>query len=220
MTASNSKGVTIRVVNPTAVATDVTPTTISAAKPAVVDVAATTGLAEGDLIFVPTGATGMPSLDGKWFTVGNIVAATSFTLVGSDTTGETYTAGADPELKHYGIQAGTTLLCWSSMTFNIGAPTTISTATFCDPSASVPGVVVEAGTVDFAGYVDISSTDYPLLDKMFQDGGEHIFRIHLPKNGDIVFRGTIGSFGLDVPIDGAIGYSGSITLASKPVHIY
>lgn len=219
MTASNSKGVTIRTLRPDATPEEITPTSISSAKPAVVTTASTGTVVDESLVWIPAGATGMSSLDGKWWAVANLVADTSFELLGSDTTDEVYEPTGDPELMVYGL-SDSIILCWATMTFNIGQPDSISTATFCDPTAAVPGIVVEAGTVDFTGYVDITDEDYQFLNDAYELGSNNPYRIYMPNNGVLIFDGVINSFSLDIPIDGAIGYSGQITLASKPRHLF
>lgn len=227
MAASNTKGVRVEVIKQGATATDLTPTgaNITAAKPAVVEVADVTGLAEGDIIEVPNGATGMAGIDGKWFVITNIdAAANTFELLGSDTTGDTYAAGAAPALKAY-PKAERQILCLSSFAINREAPETISTATFCDPSATVAGVVSSAGTVDIGGYVatDGVSNDslgYAEMIEADLDGKQRTFAIYLGTNGAIVFPGTVTGLALDVPLNGAIAWSAQIALGSTPKHLF
>ena len=70
MKGSSSKGVEIYMGKAEATPLELTPTAISAAKPAVVSLASTTGISEGDAVKVS--GTGFKELDGKWFTVGTI----------------------------------------------------------------------------------------------------------------------------------------------------
>jgi hypothetical protein len=217
MGASNSKGVTVRVLNPDATPINVAVTGVTAAKPAVVS--STASVTENGLIYVPAGATSMPGIDGKWFEIVNVVPGTSFELLGSDTTDETYNAGTTPDMEAYDM-SDTTIMCFATLTFNPATPTTISTATYCDPSATVPSPVVEAGTVDFTGYVDVSAEDYQLLPELYEGGLVHAFRVFMPNNGTLIFTGTVASFDLSVPLDGAIGYAGQIALSSRPRHLF
>ena len=217
MAARNSKGVEIFMTAATAAATDITPTGITSASPAVVSSADT--VANGDVIYVPAGATGMPSLDGNYFVVANANAGSDFELLGSDATGDTYAAGTTPELKAYD-DTDMVKLCLSSMTFNPEQASTVSAGTYCDPSQSVPGLVAGAGTVDIAGYVDITDADYAALIAAEADGNSRTFRIMLPSNGYVIFPGVISSLNLDIPIDGAIAWSAQVALGSKPKHLF
>jgi hypothetical protein len=45
-------------------------------------------------------------------------------------------------------------------------------------------------------------------------------RIMLPNNGYIVAPVTFSQVTWDLPLDGAVGYSGSAVLGSKPRHLF
>jgi len=189
------------------------PTAVTSAKPAVVSVVNT--LAEGQI--VKSIETGMASIDGKAFTVASPTGA-EFTLLGSDATGDTFVvSGASMEAYD---EAELELMCWSSLVPNVDEPTTVSTATFCDPTASIPSAVVEAGSLSFAGFVDILDSAYTELLAAEADGNERILRIGLPSNGYLIAEGVVSSVNWDLPIDGAIGYTGTFALGTKMRHIY
>jgi hypothetical protein len=225
-TASSTKGTKVCVLKGASTATALTPTSITKAKPAVVTVAAVTGLSVGDLVSFPatgaTGATGISSLDGKSWVIGSIDAtAKTFTLAGSDTTTDTGTLAATPSINAYPNAANMLCLCLSSITFNPGEASTVSVATFCDPTASIPSQVVEAGTIDIGGYVDITDPGYIELLAAQADGKSRTWRVTLGNNqGYILFDGILSTLSLDIPLDGATAYSGTITLGSAYRHLF
>lgn len=218
MTAKSTKGVKICVAGLDADYTSVIPTAITKAKPAVVTLASTTGMLAGDVVKFSSGATGFPELDGKAFVLGT-VTATTVVLLGSDTTGSTGTLAGSPTMLH-AESTDMTCLCLSEFTPNVDTPSTISTATFCDPNASIPSQVVQAGTVTIGGFVDVTSTDYQMLLKADADGLERIIRIELPTNGYLIAPGIFSGMNWQLPIDGAQGYTGLITLTSKMRHLF
>jgi hypothetical protein len=196
-----------------------------AAGDATLAIAATTGIVAGDMVKIPTantpGATGFPELDGKVFVVGSVGTGT-ITLRGANITGTTGTLAATPSLQHWAA-ADFTCLCLSEFTLNPGSPSTISTATFCDPTASVPSSVVEAGTINIAGFIDGAAADYKALIQADLDGVARNFRITLPNtavNGYIEFSGVVSALSYSLPIDGAAGYSATITLGGKVRHLF
>lgn len=220
MAARSTRGVKICIAKGSAVATSLTPTAVSSAKPATLTFAAPpANVAVGDLISISaTGGTGYTELDGKDWVVGAVVGST-VTLLGSDTTGSTGNLAATPAVKHY-IAGDMVCLCLATLEFKPENPDSVSVATFCDPTASLPNPVVAAGTADFTGYVDVTEEDYQELLKAYEDGNTRIFRIFLPNNGYLVFPATLASFNIDLPIDGAVGYSGTFTLGSRPRHLF
>ena len=220
MTAKSTKGVQICVVKGGATGVNLGDiTALTTAKPAVISVADTTGVAVGDVIQIPAGATGT-SLDGKPFIVGVVAAnSTDLTLLGSDTTNNTFIAAPAVDVIGH-PSTDMECLCFASLAFNAEAAQTVSVATFCDPTASIPGAVVGAGTLDFTGFVDVTTTEYVELLAMEADGAARTWRITLPGNGYIVFPGTLATFGWDIPLDGAVGYTGTIALGSKPRHLF
>ena len=121
-------------------------TAISNANPAVLSIASTTGMAQGDLIIIK--GTGNKHIDGMVFVAGTIVADTSIVLTGLDLSAEAAPVDASTATgKVWGKTGMTTKVCASEISINSGQPGTVSIATFCNPTASVPSVVVEAGTM-------------------------------------------------------------------------
>jgi predicted secreted protein len=82
------------------------------------------------------------------------------------------------------------------------------------------GSVVQAGTVDFGGYVDISENDYKELLKLEDTQEETVWRITLPNNGYIVFPAVISQITWDIPLEGAVAYSGTAVLKSEAEHLF
>jgi len=52
------------------------------------------------------------------------------------------------------------------------------------------------------------------------DGLERIMRIMLPGNGYLVAPVTFSQITWDLPLDGAVGYTGTAVLSTKMVHQY
>ena len=76
MGATSTKGVIIKMSRGDATPLSLTPTDVTKAKPAVVTVADTTGLVEGDLVKVPIAGTGLESIDDEMFPAMNITGTT------------------------------------------------------------------------------------------------------------------------------------------------
>lgn len=215
----NTKGLKIflekKATTPTALAL----TAVTAAKPAQATAAATTGLVKG--LPVTISGTGLASLDGKTFIVGNLTG-TTFDLLGSDATAEAgdATAGAADYLTLTDLEQ----LCVAEISVNGETPSTVSVATFCDPSASVAGSSAGAGTIDFVGFMDAVDKGYQLLLTAEADGASRKLYIEFPgapAAGYLLGVGTISSMLLtDIPLDGAVKYGATMTLSSKPVHIF
>ena len=218
MKGSSSKGVEIYMGKAEATPLELTPTAISAAKPAVVSLASTTGISEGDAVKVS--GTGFKELDGKWFTVGTIATDTSIELVGSDTSGSTATLGSTPVLTVYASD-DVVKLCLASIAITADTPATVSTATFCDPTASIPSAIQQAGSIAITGWIDPTCEDYREILLAEEDAEKRVFYIALPNDmGTIMCEGTMSAITFDVPIDGALGFSTTLVLSSKPVHLF
>ena len=218
MKGSSSKGVEIYMGKAEATPLELTPTAISAAKPAVVSLASTTGISEGDAVKVS--GTGFKELDGKWFTVGTIDTDASIELVGSDTTGSTATLGATPVLTVYASD-DVVKLCLASIAITADSPTSVSTATFCDPTSSIPSAIQSAGSIAITGWIDPTCEDYREILLAEEDAEKRVFYIALPNDmGTIMCEGTMSAITFDVPIDGALGFSTTLVLSSKPVHLF
>lgn len=214
--AKSTRGVKVCITKGGSTPTDLSPTAITKAKPAVVTCTGT-GVVDGDLVYV-TG-TGLASIDGKVWVAAS-ATATDIELLGSDTTNDTGTfTGGTAKADHY-ASGDMECLCLSSLSFNADTPSAISTATYCDPTGSIPSAVVSAGTLDFGGYVDITDADYQELLLAEEDGKERLVRITLPDNGYLVSKLTFSTIAWDLPIDGAVAYSGSAVLGSKFRHLF
>lgn len=196
-----------------------TPTAITKAKPAVVTVASTTGLVAGDIIKIPAGGTGFPELDGKLWVAG-VVTGTTVGLFGSDTVGSAGVLAGTPSIKYAPAGTVTAITCaLSEFTINTETPGTISAATFCDPSATIPATVVQAGTVNIVGHADIAEAGYIKLNSIQDDGLERILKVELPlANGFLIAPGIFNPIGWATPIDGTQGFTGSFTLSSRFKH--
>jgi len=198
---------------------------ISNAKPAVVKVAATTGIANGDMITPKD--TGWPELDGKTFLVANLVADTTFELQGSDTAAQSaplvLVAGPLPAVTFDVLDEAFSLeqLCLSTIGINSETASPVSVGTFCDPTATVPGIEAGAGTLDLGFFLDKDSKGYAALLAAEADGNPRSFKIDFPENGSLVMTGTVSGLNFtDMPLEGAISLVANVTLASKPVHIF
>jgi len=217
MTAVATKGLAIYLHKGGVAPVDLTPTAITSAKPAVVTVAATTGITAGDVVKMET--TGFKELDGKTFVVGT-VTSTTFELTGSDTTATTGALGANPKAHVYAAK-DQIKLCLASIDFSTEAGGSVSVGTFCDPSASIATPATSAGTVTMTGYIDKADLGYDELLKAVDDGVARMLEIVLPQTqGYIVAPVTLSSIGWTTPLEGAIGFTASGTLGSKPIHVF
>jgi hypothetical protein len=194
--------------------TVVTPTGITSAKPAEITVAATTGIADGDVVMFKD--TGFPGLDGKSFIVGN-VSGTTFEAVGSDTSGGG-TLGTTPVASVY-VAADMQQICPSSIAVNLETPEQVSAGHFCDPTASVAGIAAGSGTLDLGMYQDVTDSGFQELLKAAEDGLEHTLVLKFPNNqGWLIATGTVSAFQMsDMPLSGAPAWSAQMSLSTKPV---
>ena len=137
--------------------------------------------------------------------------------MGSDTTDDAgaFLAG-DPMLAYQ--QDDMEILCLSQFEITTETPDTVSVATFCDPSASIPAQTTQAGTVAIAGYIDVADPGYEEIIQADEDGLTRNFSVYLPGNGYLVFPGIVSGLGYAVPLEGGQGYSATIVLGSKPDH--
>jgi hypothetical protein len=220
MAAKSSKGVTVCISSAAAsAANNITPTAIVAVAAtttarAAVKVTATPLPAVGDAVHFKD--VGFASLNNKSFIVTKVDVADF--EIGNLVLG-TGTLAATPVIEHY-LAAEMTCLCLSSFSISRDTPGTISTGTFCDPTASIPESATSAGTVSFAGFVDINSKDYAALLDAVEDSKSRIVRVTFPNNGYLVMPVTFSSITWDIPLSGAIGFSGSGSLGTNPVHVW
>ena len=186
------------------------------AKPSVVG-CSTTGIVDGDLL-IPR-ATGMGSLDNFPY-VADDPSGTDLKLLGSDAVADP--VGSAGTLDHYEATA-VTKLCLASLSMSATDPSTVSTATYCDPTSSIASAVVEAGTMSFTGYVDINSADYQALYDASLKMDQRYIKIDLVKYGQqgyLVAPVTVSSFSWDLPLESAIQYQGTFVLGSKVRHLF
>ena len=214
MSAKSSKGVQICLSGPVDTAGSYTSATITDITPtAPVVITATNTAKPGDLITIS--GTTYTELDGKTFIAGPNTSATEIELIGSDGTAA---ATIDKFTGTAKVFSEVTCLCLNALAINSDTPGTVSVGTYCDPTASIPSVVVQAGTLTFGGYVDITAEDYPALLEASEDGLQRLIRIELPSNGYIVAPLVVSQITWELPLDGAIAFTGTATLGSKPVH--
>lgn len=203
MVAVPTKGIKWLMVRSDATGETVTPSGITAAKPAVVSTASTGALVDGNLIKIPQGATGMPSIDGKTFVIGNLAADSSFELVGSDSTGDTYSAGTSPDL--IGFTTGDTIpMCWNRADLSVTEPSPVSVGTTCDPDATAMPSGGVTQSLAIGGYSDINDASYVALKEAVKSGANYDFWLPTPglNNGTYVFSGTFGALTYQIPISG------------------
>jgi hypothetical protein len=222
MGASASSGVKICATKPGVTGTALAPTAASKAKPAVITVADTTGMFDGQLIKLAADSTGLSTLDGKTFVVefatGDVPGtATTFKLIGSDSTGDTGTFTAGAAMTTW-AKADMQCLCFSEFSFSPETPSQISTGTYCNPQDAIASAATAAGSVSFGGYIDIKDAGYAfLLDNM---GKDMDFIISFPNNGYITVPITLDTVSFDIPLDGALGFNGTGTLKASPRHVW
>ena len=224
MTAQSTKDLKIDMVDSTTPSLSLTANGVTKGNPTIVSVVDATGVQVGDIMRFGSDSTGFPELDGLDWVVGG-VSANDITVIGLDTTssGSTFAAGSPIEVYQ---SPDMVRLCWSDFTSNAGSASSVSVATYCDPTASIPSQVVEAGTYDFSGYIDKDEAGYVALQAAYKSGRNVVFRVMMPKdgleagNGYLIFSGVIASFPLSFPIDGAQEYSGEITLTREPEHLF
>ena len=215
MAAQNTKGVQVCIGKGSVTPSAITVTTISAAKPAALTTTGNT-LVAGDVVTITNSA--VTALNGTWVLAPS-TSATSLVLLGSDNTAGGTTLGVGGKVVGY-ASTDMECLCLSEFAINRDTPGTISTATFCDPTSSVPAVVTQAGTVTIGGYVDINATDFKEVLSADLDHNPRTVRVTLPNNGFIVFSGVVSGFSYQIPLDGAQSWTAQITLAGAPKHLF
>ena len=195
--------------------TELAPTAISLAKPAVVTVA--NSAAEGDMVYVAT--TGFSEIDGKWFPV-EAVSATEFSLTGSDTTGSTGALATTPSVQLHAQTDAHDLSCLAKgITFNSDAPAAIQAGTYCDPSLAIASPIIPPTTIEFAGNINVDDPAYGEMIAATEDGISRAIDIELPfEQGDIVCPGVFSLVTWDLPVDGIQGFTATVTCNSKPAH--
>ena len=218
MAARNTKGAQVCMTRDAATGINETAniTAIGATKPASLT---GTGFTAAVNSVIEIKDSGNSKIDGVWI-VGAGSTATSIVLAGTDNTGGGTTFDTTNGFAKAYADADMVCLCLSEFSISRDSGGSISTATFCDPSASVPSVVVSAGTVSIGGYIDATAPDYQQVVAADVDGKPRDFRVTLPGNGHLMFRGIINGMSYQVPVDGAQSWSAQISLSSAPRHLY
>jgi len=191
-------------------------TAVTAAAPAVVSAASPP--ADGTLIYVPSGI-GVDAIAGKFYFSAN-AGAGDFELKDSDTTAGTAGLITASGMQGIVVATMTTVICASAITVDNNAPSTISVATFCDPTASIPATVTELGNVTLSIFHDPTDAGFTLLNAAGDNatGNTRAMLVEFPNSGGtVVTDGVISSFGLsDVPLDGAAAWQATFALGTRP----
>jgi len=160
--------------------------------------------------------SGFPELDGKSFPVlkitGNVIE------IGADISGSSGTFNAaDVEATILPLTELTNL-CPSSIGIDANVPGTISVGTFCDPSASIPASVSEAGNITLGLYHDPDAAGFLALLKAEQLNDNRTLVIQFSGDqGYLIANGVVSSFSIsDIPLDGATAWQATFALSSKP----
>lgn len=209
----NTKGVMVYLERSGSVELALVPTAITQAKPAVVSVADTTGVTPGALIKM--GTVGFPELDGKSFVAGT-VDTTTISLTGSDTTGSSGTLGASPTMSVINVD-DFVKLCLSVMEIGEDSVNQVAVGTYCDPSAQVPGLATP-GTINLGGYADPDDPGLAEVQIASEDQQPRWFEIVLPdtaNNGYLIGEISLSGFSMQVPLEGAVGWTATGTQTSK-----
>ena len=177
--------------------------------------AATTNLANGDIVVCAK--TGWKSVDNVQ--IASDSSATTFKALGCDSTRETVSATAGT-VEHYAAD-DMTKICPSGFTDNSNTPGTISVATFCNPSATLPGAVTDAGTVELTGYVDACDPSYIALYDSYETSDQRFLRIDLgPDQGYLVMPVTALSMNWDIPLEDAVQFTLTMVKGSETRHLF
>lgn len=183
-------------------------------KPTTISVT-TDGGADGDLA-VCSGT--------NWQSVDNVqvvsnYTASNFKALGCDSTRETVASKAGTVELYTADKM--TKICPSGFTDNSNTPSSISVATFCDPQATLPGAVADAGTVELTGYVDACDESYIALYESYEAQDQRYLRIDLGgEHGYIVMPVTSLSMNWDVPLEGAVQFTLSMVKGSATRHLF
>ena len=171
--------------------------------------------ADGDLVVITE--TNWSSVDKPQIISG--YSTSGFDALGCDSTRETDTAQAGKVALY--TAEDMTKICPSGFTDNTNTPSAISVATFCDPQASIPGSVVDAGTVELTGYVDACDPSYIALYDSYESQDQRYLRINLGEDqGYLVMPVTALSMNWDIPLEGAVSFTLSMVKGSATRHLF
>ena len=221
MGAKSTRGATMCVVKGSATPNAMTVVSASKANPPEIGVADVTGLKVGTIVTFKANSTGLESLDGKSFIIGSVDGVgNTFTVLGVSTVNDTGTFAAGADIDTYD-DAAMQCLCLNQFEISVDTPDTISVATFCEPSATLPSSTTAAGTITIGGYVDKDDPGYIEMLAADLDGASRMWRIMMPQdNGYLIFPATVAGLGYQFPLDGGQAWTASLILGSKPRHLF
>lgn len=170
----------------------------------------------GDVAVVS--GTGWKSTNGA-FILGSY-NSDSGTLLGSNSSYESGSAPTSGSILHYD-ENEMTQLCPSEITDNSNTPSTINVGTFCKPDQTIASPVVDAGSVELSGYVDICDADYQALYEAYEAMDQRYLKIDLgAAGGYLIMPVTALSMNWSIPLEGAVGYTISFAKGSATKHAF
>lgn len=194
---------------------DLVPTAITKAAPAEVTVASTTGLAEGDPVYVS--GTEYGEIDGKMFVASNITG-TTFELLGSDTTNSAAAAlGTTPVVNAY-VAGIMDKICLREFNVAEGSTSEIDAGTFCE-EASLPGPTTP-GSITVIGYVDITSAAYTALKAAADDSLERTIALAGPEDQYWVGRVKFSTLSWAFPRGDVVTFTATATQTKPLNHVF
>lgn len=175
-----------------------------------------TNAADGDVVVCS--GTNWGSVDRVQ--IASNVQASTFDLLGCDSTRESAGTAVAGSFQHYDVTK-MTKLCPSSFTDNSTTPGSVSVATFCDPSQTIPSPTTDAGSATLEGYVDVCDADYQALYEAYEMQDQRYLKIDLgDAGGYLIMPVTAVSMNWDLPIDGAVSYSIEFIKGSATKHAF
>lgn len=146
--------------------------------------------------------------------------STTFKALGCDSTREAAGTAVAGSCQHYKA-TDMTKLCPSAFTDNSNTPSAISVSTFCDPSATLPGSLAEAGEIELTGYVDVCDPSYVALYEAYEVQDQRYLRINLgDPHGYLVAPVTALSMNWSIPIEGAVEFTIAFVKGSATRHLF
>ncbi|MDW9823506.1 hypothetical protein [Sinorhizobium meliloti] len=191
-------------------------TGVTNAKPAVVTIASTdiTNFTDGQLVTMS--GTGS-ALDGKTFPIAAVgTPANSFTLVGSDLSGNAtpVTAGKATPI----APADLLRFCLASWEWEVEAADAIDVTTFCG-SESLAGTP-QPGNISIEGFTDFDVAAQTEWRNAVFDGQRRVMEIVLPGDrGEIVLPVTISGYTMTMETNEAVSFSGEAVVNEVPLFI-
>lgn len=221
--AKSSKGVTMYLSKAAGGVATVKPTAITKADPPTITAPAPTGdvtaYAVGQIVHFRD--TGLPELDGKFFTISELVASTGFKVLGANTTDSTGTFNTTLAEVDVYDSADLLKLCLNNFAFNLETPGTVPAGTYCNPSATLPAIATAVGTATLGGWIDVEDPAYEELLLAADDGIERVFSIVLPQaQGEIIAPLTVVNVTWDIPLEGGMAFTANANLNERPRHLF